>query len=85
MKNNRDKIIEVYKEVTKNNEHPNSYNLENIEEEELEWDSFDKMVFVDEIESVFKIKLDEYLFEIIEAETLKEIIELIENIIKNWK
>ena len=83
MKNNRDKIIEVYKEVTKNNEHPNSYNLENIEEEELEWDSFDKMVFVDEIESVFKIKLNEYLFEIIEAETLKEIIELIENIIKN--
>lgn len=48
-------------------------------EEELDWDSFDKMQFVLQVEEVYGICLDEKLFDIVQAKKLCQIIEIIEN------
>ena len=51
-------------------------------EKELKWDSLDKMRFVVLLEEELQLSLDDILVKIVEAKTLKELVDCIESFLK---
>ena len=66
----QEKIVEIYYQVMTEEEDCSL-------EKELEWDSFDKMRFVVLLEEELQLSLDEILVKIVEAKTLKELVDCI--------
>lgn len=68
-------IIDTYCRIMENNMNVSL-------DEDLQWDSFDKMQFVVLIEEKTETSLDDILVKIVEAQNLKEVIEAVSLVLK---
>lgn len=71
----QEKIVEIYYQVMTEEEDCSL-------EKELKWDSLDKMRFVVLLEEELQLSLDDILVKIVEAKTLRELVDCIEFFLK---